>query len=159
MLSGEQNHQVAEALFGWKWMSWFGIPTHGTPGYPAKCRVREFMSPKVMASKRWLEHFAAFDGAEATGDEALAYSYCSSQGGECVPSYFGSEDYLVLDHVRSTWDRERLKAFTVALAGMWGERGGDERAWLAWGLYELGDYSRAALAVVEPAVLAEVGLW
>jgi hypothetical protein len=157
MLSGEQNHQVAEALFGWKWMSWFGIPIHGTPAYPAKCRVREFMSPKTMSSKRWQSFFAQHDGVEATGDEALAYSYCSSQGGERVPSYFGSEDYLVLQHVRANWPREMLEQFTSILAETWGKRGkAAGQAWLAWGLYELGDYSRAALAVVEPAVLAEV---
>jgi len=83
------DRAIAEELFGWKWWSWVGIPIRGTPGYPTKTRVRQFVSPEQLADKRWEKFLEASEGAPATGDEPLDYSYCSSQGGEWVPHFSG----------------------------------------------------------------------
>lgn len=76
----ELDALVAKRLFGWRWMSYVGVPIKGTPGYPKKCRVRDFMSPKRMADDRWQAMLRDNESRPATGDEPLAYHYCSSQG-------------------------------------------------------------------------------
>jgi len=79
------TERICEEMLGWKWMSFVGTPVRGTDGYPAKCRVRQFLSPKSLKSAGWQEYLAENDGREATGDEPLAYCYCSSCGPECPP--------------------------------------------------------------------------
>jgi len=86
----EQNQlsaAVAEEFFGWRWWSFVGIPTRDHPGYPAKCRVRQFLPPQSLANKRWIAFFDGADGRGATGDEPLAYTYCSAAGPDCFPSF------------------------------------------------------------------------
>lgn len=146
----ELNHLVAEQLFGWKWISWVSRPTRSHPNYPVECRCRRFFSPELLADgTQWKEYLANHDSQEADGEEPLDYSYCSANGPEMVPDYFGRDDILVLQHVRADWPRKRVEAFTGALAMMWGERGKPAHtSWMAWALYEPGDYSRAALIVL-----------
>lgn len=55
-------------------------------------------------------------------------------------------DYEVLCHVRETWDGPARYAMMKRLTTMWLERCVEFERWLA---YMPGDYSRAALAVME----------
>jgi hypothetical protein len=134
----ELDEEVAKKIFGWRWMSWVGIPVKGTPGYPARCRIRQFMSPDTMRNQRWLDFWNRSDVGEvreATGDEPLSYCYCSSQGCEIPPDYSGADDIVVLSWARQTWPKNspEWQAFSSAFG-------------LACD-YNPGDYSRAALAV------------
>ena len=109
----EQNQlsaAVAEEFFGWRWMSFVGIPTRDHPGYPAKCRVRQFMSPKSLANKRWIAFFDGADGRGATGDEPLAYTYCSAAGPDCFPS-FSSDVVATLELEKELNKRGLLKEY------------------------------------------------
>lgn len=76
------EHNMAEELairlLGWKWVSFVGIPVKGTEGYPNKCRVRQLMSAAQLKNKEWQAYLQDHQGADATGDEPLAYTYCSS---------------------------------------------------------------------------------
>ena len=72
------NQVWAIETLGYKWMSFDGIPTRGTEGYPQRQRVRQLMSPEQLASPRWQEFLQQNNGREADGDEPLSYSYCSS---------------------------------------------------------------------------------
>jgi hypothetical protein len=154
---------IAEKLFGWKWMSKVSVPVKGTPDYPKHCRVREFLAPDEIENRRtneyWLDYFAREgEMLEATGDEPLAYSYCSSQPGIRLapPAYTSdaSADYSVLAKVRETWDDVDLFNFGSALAGLWRRLNelplGCEmrKCGMQHLMYEPGDYSRAALAVL-----------
>ncbi len=140
------HYQVASEIFGWKWMSWDGTPVRGTPNYPMQCRVRAFTSPETMKDAHWLARMSGKALQEANGSEPLSYAHCSSMGPEWVPHFDGAEDYLVLQYVRKKWSRAKLELFSSALAGIWGGRGESQgKSWMAWVLYELGDYSRAAI--------------
>ena len=74
--------EYAIKYWGYKWMAFTGIPVRGTEGYPRKQRVRMLMSPEqidarrnnIDAAKEWS------DIQPATGNEPLAYAYCSSGG-------------------------------------------------------------------------------
>lgn len=146
----ELDRQVAEKVFGWKWLSWIGIPVHSAPNYPVQCRIRSFVSPETRANSDWIWFWEGRDVRAATGNEPLAYRYCSSQPGELPPCYHGCDDIKVLEEVRTKWTRKRVDLFLVELARIWGERGKPySTAWMAWALYERGDYSRAALTVLE----------
>ena len=67
-----------------------------------------------------------------------------------------SADYLVLKWVLESWSKDRLLRFSEGLYDLWDARAaesdprGDDR-WIDAMLYTPGDYSRAALAVVERA--------
>ena len=74
----DMAEELAIRLLGWKWMSFVGVPVKGTEGYPNKCRVRQLMSAAQLNGKEWREYFRDHEGADATGDEPLAYTYCSS---------------------------------------------------------------------------------
>jgi hypothetical protein len=65
-----------------------------------------------------------------------------------VPGYTSdpAADYEVLCHVRETWDGPKQAAMMERLTTMWAERSAEYLRWLA---YMPGDYSRAALAVME----------
>ena len=78
IIKHQMTEELAVRLLGWKWMSFVGIPVKGTEGYPAKCRVRQLMSAEQLKSKEWQKHFQDHEGADATGDEPLTYTYCSS---------------------------------------------------------------------------------
>lgn len=79
---------IAEKLLGWKWIAYKGIPVRGTPGYPDQCVVRRFASPQLLANEKWAGILDRSGGyTDATGDEPLAYCYCSSQGPELPPMY------------------------------------------------------------------------
>lgn len=149
MNDSELTQQAAELVFRWKWVSWIGTPTRGTPGYPSHCRIREFISPERLASPRWIEFWADKELQVAKGDEPLSYAYCSSQGGECPPRYSGRDDILVLVEVRTYWPHKRGDLFCRALERIWVDR------WeitctrhRGWVLYKQGDYSRAAVEVL-----------
>lgn len=96
------DEAVAEELFGWEWLAFEGVPVRGTPGYPNKCRVRQFVPPKKERHKSWNEC------AKADGSEPLSYRYCSSYGPDCVPHFSGHEDaVLAMEkeiHRRKLWD-------------------------------------------------------
>ena len=78
ILKHDLDEELAIRLLGWKWMSFVSIPVKGTPGYPAQCRVRQLMSAKQLKMKEWQRALDETEGREATGDEPLAYTYCSS---------------------------------------------------------------------------------
>lgn len=81
---------IAEELFGWKWLAFTGIPTRGTPGYPANMKVRRFFPPEALTHDQWNEYFHEIGGYEpATGKEPLDYCYCSSSGPHAVPWFSG----------------------------------------------------------------------
>lgn len=82
---------IAQHLYGWKWISYVGIPIKGTPDYPKQCRVRYFAPPRMLASKEWREYLSVHEVSDATGDEPLAYDYCSSAGYDLPPSFSNSE--------------------------------------------------------------------
>lgn len=73
--------EIAEKVLGWKWVSFTSTPVRAAPGYPEKCRVREFVSPN--GRKNLESHFD--DVEDSDGTEPLAYCYCSSQGGGYPP--------------------------------------------------------------------------
>jgi hypothetical protein len=140
-VSREEDCFLAEQLFGWKWISWHGIPVRGTPRYPTKCRVRQLLSPEKAADPAWRDCLGhrADEKREAVGTEALAYAYGSNTGiaADNVPHYTttASDDYYVLEQARAIW-----KA-----SGQWADFVGHlpliEH-------YLPGDYSRAAILVI-----------
>ncbi len=145
------DEQVARLVFRWKWMSWLGMPAKGTPGYPTECRIQAFVSPETLAAPRWLAFLADRELQVASGDEPLHYWYCSSRGPEYPPPYSQSADILVLEEVRNNWPHERGRLFGEALERMWLDRWENTCTPLrGWALYELGDYSRAAIEVLKP---------
>ena len=83
------KHKLTETVLtqylGWDWFSYIGTPVKGTPGYPAKCRVRQLFSPKAL-KQEWVKYLQTeCEWREADMTEPLDYSYCSSQGGEIPP--------------------------------------------------------------------------
>ncbi len=108
---------IAQHVFGWKWISYIGTPIRGTEGYPCKCRVRQFFSPKTLENKDWIEYFAEAKAQPATGDEPLSYSYCSSAAPEMVPPYTSDRnaDWEVWQHVKKNWSKEGLEEFKSKL--------------------------------------------
>lgn len=82
------DEEIAIRVLGWKWMSFVGIPTRGEKDYPAKRRVRELFSPKMLKSKQWQEFLEAHEGREADMSEPLSYRYYSSQGPAVPPRIF-----------------------------------------------------------------------
>ena len=150
-MSREQDEQIAEKLFGWKWMAFDGIPIKGTSDYPRKQRVRQFLSGKQLKSKRWREHMKANEGAPAIGDEPLSYTHCSSGcTAEMIPPYTSDAgaDYLVLCQVREHWTHEQNQAFVEELKTLRWPRCNVSQPFSLELFAEPGDYSRAALAVL-----------
>ncbi len=72
------NEELAIRILGWKWMSFFDTPVKGTEGYPVKCRVRQLFTVEQLKSDDWQKFLQENDCAEATGNEPLAYTYCSN---------------------------------------------------------------------------------
>ena len=134
------DFQIAERLFGWKWMSWTGRPVHG-PHYPGPCRVKQFMSPEQLAHKSWQEFFAESkqEAGPATGTEPYSYTHQSSGcNAAMVPAYSGSSDVSVLEFVRKHWKPKRpdmWKRFLELCPGA--------------ATYKRGDYSLAAIKVID----------
>lgn len=83
------DEEFAVKFLGWKWMSFMTIPIASHPEYGTgkNIRCRRLFSPGELKSKGWQEVFAAKDGREATGEEPLAYAYCSSNGPAMVPVF------------------------------------------------------------------------
>jgi len=84
-----EKHNLTETvltqILGWKWMSYIGTPVKGTPGYPAKQRVRQLFSPNQLRTAGWSEVFEQAEGREADMTEPLDYCYCSSAGPAIPP--------------------------------------------------------------------------
>ncbi len=142
MINQEVNKRIARELFGWRWMSWIGIPTKGTPGYPKECRVRQLLSPVAMekrGSDYWRAYLADRDWRDADGSEPLAYCYCSSMGPEMVPDFGGEDDVKVLVQVRKLWKKHstQWRYFRGCLSPAEN--------------YRVGDYSCAAIVVLDLA--------
>lgn len=73
--------RVAIKLLGWRWMREICIPIKGTPNYPQKQPVREFMPPSRFKNQQWIESWNRNGWpTESDGTEPLAYCYCSSGG-------------------------------------------------------------------------------
>lgn len=87
LLKHQLDEELAIKLLGWKWMSFIGTPVKSEPGYPEERRVRQLMSAKALKSEQWKQHLEEHEGREATGDEPLAYAYCSSQGLAALPIF------------------------------------------------------------------------
>lgn len=81
------DEELAIRLLGWKWISFVGIPVRETPSYPKKTRVRQLFSKSQLEGKDWEEFARKYEAKEATGEEPLAYSYCSSQGPAMLPKF------------------------------------------------------------------------
>lgn len=110
------DYAVAEEFFGWRWLTFFGRPERGTPGYPAECQVRRFFPPEKELHKSWLNWFKENPTAPATGDEPLDYSYCSSNGPHPVP--FVTGDFNAVHEMEKEIDRrKRWKRYQEILAG------------------------------------------
>ena len=88
MKDSELNEKIAEIYFGWKWVSYVGVPIRGTPNYPQKTRVRMFLSPKQQASEAMANWVKEYDARDADGTEPLAYDYCSSHSYAVPPPHF-----------------------------------------------------------------------
>lgn len=115
------DEAVAEEFFGWKWMAYRGIPVRGTPGYPQECIVRQFLSVDAVKNPRWQEFLKENDGRETTGDEPLAYCYCSSQGPAIVPHFSGHHrDIATLEK-----ELRRRKLWSQYRQHLWAQIGGD----------------------------------
>ena len=137
MTNQEINERIATELFGWRWVSWVGIPTKGTPHYPAPCRVRQFISPGHITPVAWQQRVDEAGGRDADGTEPLSYRYCSSLGPEMVPEFQGKDDVQVLIQVRKLWKKNsaQWKCFRECL------RPAED--------YRVGDYSLAAIEVLD----------
>lgn len=91
---------VNERLFGWKWMAFHGHPIReGGRTTPPPTRVRIFVGPQYIADPDW-----GWLG-EATGEEPLAYCYCSSSGSPIPPVFRAEDDIKVLNHIKKRWRR------------------------------------------------------
>lgn len=134
------TERLAIELFGWRWISFIGIPVRGTEGYPAKMRVRRLLSPEVIPA--WMSS-TKHEAADATGDEPLCYAYCSSGGGPLMPECLAHrDDYGILAQARNAWkgNSPEWPAFLGALPEC--------------SEYKNGDFRRAAIAALD-AVIAE----
>lgn len=69
-------------LLGWKWYAYQGVPVRSAPDYPKEQSVRVFVSPEYATSWR---DFIEQKCTVATGNEPLAYMYCSSSGAPDPP--------------------------------------------------------------------------
>lgn len=91
----ELDEAIAEEFFGWRWMAFRGQPTKSHPQYwdpevrDKGIMVRQFLTPKSLHDKRWLDFFEENEGRPADGTEPLAYCYCSSCGPAMVPHFSG----------------------------------------------------------------------
>lgn len=88
------DEAIAKHLFGWKWVSFMGVPIRDTENYPDKCRVRLFISEENLRHSEWQKFINKPKNEfrhEATGAEPLDYCYCSSQGYPVPPSFAGNE--------------------------------------------------------------------
>jgi len=129
------NELIAIRLFGWKWMAFIGRPVRGEARRtPEPEMVRQFMSPKSIVNERWQACFAEHEGHEATGDEPLAYCYCSSSGPEWYPDFLGIDDYWILKLARKHWKKTCPDLWRTFVANL-----------PASEKYQLGDYCRAAI--------------
>ncbi len=115
------DHAVAEQFFGWKWMAYYGRPTHDNAGYPRECMVREFLSPAATNSEGWVRYLAENQGREADGSEPLAYCYSSANGPARVPAY--SADFNAVHEMETelrtlnAWDLYRLQLWVQIQTG------------------------------------------
>lgn len=87
--TSELNEELAVRLLGWKWLSFMTRPSKSHPEYyiGKNIRCRRLFSPEELNSERWNDVFAERDARDATGDEPLAYAYCSSNGPACPPKF------------------------------------------------------------------------
>ena len=76
---------ILQQVLGWRWMSFVGLPTRDTAGYPKVMRVRQLFSPTQLEDADWLERY---DARDADGTEPRAYCYCSSVGPAVPPRLF-----------------------------------------------------------------------
>lgn len=67
------------------------------------------------------------------------------------PTTCAAEDYEVLEHVRETWGHSQRYVFGIELVGLWRKRTVESKDALVM-RYRPGDYSRAALAVLDREV-------
>lgn len=112
------NQLIAVEVFGWRWISFVGVPVRGSPGYPKKCRIRRFVSPELLVSERWMKHFERVGGySDAVGDEPLDYSYCSSQGPELCPDFVGH--FFACNEVMQhpNWPKVRDTVLSATIGG------------------------------------------
>lgn len=109
MDSAQLDAAIAEKFFGWKWMAFVDTPTKAHPEYPRDVRVRRFFSSESLSGTSWIKFFGDRGGEQATGDEPLAYCYCSSGGPQRVPHFSGDESAAVQMEwqicTRGLWER------------------------------------------------------
>jgi hypothetical protein len=129
--TAEQVERIAIHCFGWKWMAWPGRPIKSHPEYAtgSKIMVRTFLSPeqqqRLETEPNWVDFWerTGHVAVEATGDEPLAYCYCSSRG----YSWPEFTDLDVRDWVIANWmPRTRIRQrFDSAITSMFEYREGD----------------------------------
>lgn len=129
-MSKEQDMQIAEKLFGWKWY-------HGYDGG----HYSLLLSPDEY--NKWVNDFGK-SGERHDGANDLT---------QLLPEYTRkpADDYLVLVIMRETYDiRKEGGIFNAALYDIWLQRGRkNKRTMWTWCLYEPGDYSLAALEALQ----------
>lgn len=114
--------EAAIEFLGWKWMTMLGMPMNNHPLYRDEhtrkvgIPVRTFMSPKMLADKRWKEYLAENQAREATPEDPLAYCYCSS-GGHAWPGWSPQSD-VVADVEKELKNRNLFDAYILELAAI-----------------------------------------
>ena len=93
------DEAIAEEFFGWRWLAYSGRPMRGHPDYHKEIRVRRFYPPlesikSKSVRKQWEDYFARVPHEQASGEEPLCYSYCSSNGPHRVPHFSGHWDAI-----------------------------------------------------------------
>jgi hypothetical protein len=132
----ERDAIAAVKLHGWRWIAF----------NTAYGRVRVLLSPETVtkAAPSWpARHELCV--SDATGSEPIEQQHCDP-----LPHYHtdASDDYRTLVVVR-TWDGKRQAAFAHHLIELWMQRGSGAAACFVAVAYEPGDYTTAALAVLE----------
>lgn len=103
------------------------------------------IAEQVFATDKWSVWWDNYDDEISDeGESPVRQGYAVY---DSVPHYTtdAAADYLVLVHVRESWDQEKRHLFEVNLEGIWLKR---NRWYTTPVWYEPGDYSRAALAVL-----------
>lgn len=133
--------RIAVELFGWRWYARADVRGNELAElWPQDETGRGSRGPRLLG--------------KTPGDVPLAYDWdrhwINRDIAEIVVPKFMTKpaaDYDVLRRVRVAWDRDRRSRFVNALRALWQKRSGpDDELELR---YEPGDYSRAALAVLD----------
>lgn len=132
MGSDKQTWEVAQKVLGWKfWQMKLGKLLYVVAQIPGE---REPWAG-LRAEKR--DCYTPIDFRDIDRGKHIIHITFDPLGN-------ANDDYLVLEHVRKTWDISRLLRFSGMCDDQWNSRGVGTAL-----QYQLGDYSRAALRALE----------